>query len=425
MNLIKFDCIYCENIKKVIKKVRVIYLCLVLIIYSTVKMITEKEQKLIIKYFTESASFSEMDELEFWLREPDNEKKFNNYVKINYLINYNLKNFDANKTKRSLDKLIQKEKEIVRIGKIKRIMKYAAILIVAITSSYFFLVKSDKNLVINNNEQIVNTKIEPGTNKAILTLGDGSEVNLEKGALIQTQNAKSDGAEIIYEPKKSKTQKLEYNSLTVPRGGQYYVELSDGTKVWMNSESKLKYPVNFIKGRARKVELVYGEAYFDVSPSTNHDGSEFKVYNNKQEICVLGTEFNIKAYKDESNIYTTLVEGKVVVKYEDIKQELKPSQQSNIDIKGNVLMLSTVDVYNEISWKEGVFSFEKKPFKEVMNVLSRWFDMEVVFENKEIEDILFDGVLGKEQNIDDILAIVQDFGIISNYKIINKKVVLK
>ena len=148
--------------------------------------------------------------------------------------------------------------------------------------------------------------------------------------------------------------------------------LSDGTKVWLNSESQLKYPVAFNDGETRQVELVYGEAYFDVSPSTAHKGARFKVFNQSQEVEVLGTEFNIKAYKDETNIYTTLVEGKVAISAAGKNQILKPNQQSNLNLETGSIEITTVDVYNETTWIDGIFSFENKPLKEILKVLSRW-----------------------------------------------------
>src|SRR5690606_40703343 len=123
---------------------------------------------------------------------------------------------------------------------------------------------------------------------------------LEKGDSIQTHNAISNGEEIIYNNNTSR--QLVYNYLTIPRGGQFQLTLSDGTRVWLNSETQIKYPVSFTDGESRQVELVYGEAYFEVSHSTEHKGSDFIVYNQNQEVQVLGTEFNIKAYKDDSNI---------------------------------------------------------------------------------------------------------------------------
>jgi ferric-dicitrate binding protein FerR (iron transport regulator) len=278
-----------------------------------------------------------------------------------------------------------------------------------------------------NRTDILAPAIEIGTDKATLTLEDGSIVILEKGSTYQAKNATSNGEEIVYEDRRPKTEdrSIAYNYLTIPRGGQFLITLSDGTKVWLNSESQLKYPVAFVEGKTRQVELLYGEAYFEVSPSTAHNGATFKVFNKAQEIEVLGTEFNIKAYKDENNIYTTLVEGKVTVKYESKTQDLIPNQQSNYNLKNNTFSIAVVDTFNETSWKEGVFSFDGKSLKEIMTVLSRWYDVEVEFQNKAIESEEFIGVLGKNQNLENILLSIKNFGVIKDYQIKNRKVILK
>ncbi|WP_396187505.1 FecR family protein, partial [Flavobacterium sp.] len=199
----------------------------------------------------------------------------------------------------------------------------------------------------------------------------------------------------------------------------------DGTKVWLNSETQLKYPVAFTDGATRQIELVYGEAYFEVSPSTKHKGAKFKVLNQSQEVQVLGTQFNIKAYRDETNVYTTLVEGKVAVSNSKINKILKPSEKSNLNLLEKTIAISKVDVYNEISWKDGVFSFRKKPLGEIMKVLSRWYDIEVQFENQDSKNARFNGVLGKEQKIEDILKRIKKFKVIKDYEIKNKKVIIK
>ncbi len=301
--------------------------------------------------------------------------------------------------------------------------KYAVassiLLIVALT----VFLNNENNLSQFIESIIVNNRIETGTDKAILTLESGEEVTLIKGTSFQTQNAASNGEAIIYNKTASKD--ITYNTLTIPRGGQFQVTLSDGTEVWLNSESQIKYPVAFKDGNTRRVELVYGEAYFDVSPSTVHQGSKFKVFNNAQEVEVIGTEFNIKAYKDEANIYTTLVEGKVAVTYENKNQNLLPNQQSNLNLNTNDFIIAEIDVYNEISWKDGVFSFERKPLKEIMKVLSRWYDMEVIFNDKSLEGVRFFGVLGKDQNIKEILETIKKFKIIEEYEIKNKTIILK
>jgi hypothetical protein len=296
----------------------------------------------------------------------------------------------------------------------------AAVIIGVLASTFIF-----KDEIFNSQPTvpaIVDT-IEAGTNKATLTLENGQEVPLIKGTSYQTQNASSNGEAIIYTNNTSR--QLVYNYLTIPRGGQFQLTLSDGTKVWLNSETQLKYPVSFTDGESRQVELVYGEAYFDVSPSSDHQGADFKVYHHNQEVQVLGTEFNIKAYKDETNIYTTLVEGKVAVKYEGKSQNLKPNQQSNYNVLNNALSVVEVDVYNETSWREGVFSFDGKSLKEIMTVLSRWYDVDVQFNNTAIQSEEFVGVLGKNQNLDSILSNIKNFGVIKDYQISNRKVILE
>ncbi|MEY2867773.1 MAG: hypothetical protein RIR01_173 [Bacteroidota bacterium] len=147
--------------------------------------------------------------------------------------------------------------------------------------------------------------------------------------------------------------------------------------------------------------------------------------SNKQQVDVIGTEFNIKAYKDEENNYTTLVEGKVDVNIENRKQRLVPNQQLNLNIKTSSSFVKNVDVYNEISWKEGVFSFENITLRDMMKVLSRWYDFNVTFKNKAIENEIFDGVLRKNQSLDEILRSIKNFKIIKNYEIKNKEVILE
>ncbi|WP_308991289.1 FecR domain-containing protein [Mariniflexile litorale] len=321
-----------------------------------------------------------------------------------------------------LDKI--KSKIIIPVKKTYWRYAAAAAVVGILATSYFFKddlpTNSEKEKVVK-----LNNLIEKGTDKAILTLDDGSNITLEKGNTFQTNTINSNGTKLVYNSSKKTSSEIKYNYLTIPRGGQFYLKLSDGTQVWLNSESQLKYPVAFIDGGNREVELVYGEAYFNVSPSSKHKGAKFKVLNKNQEVEVIGTEFNIKAYKDETNTYTTLVEGKVALNYDGKKQNLLPSQQSNLNTNTNDLALEMVDVYNVVSWKDGVFSFENKSLKEIMKVLSRWYDMEVVFENKAIENIEFNGILDKNQDIKEILSIIKNFKAINKYVIEKKTVILK
>ena len=317
----------------------------------------------------------------------------------------------------------------------RSLLKYAAAILIFVSVGYFFL---NKDQTVNlNTPIIVNNNIEVGTNKAILTLDDGTDVALEKGQDYIADNLTSNGEEIVYQPtgqagnnvannqQPTTKNQIAYNYLTIPRGGQYLVKLSDGTQVWLNSESQIKYPISFPEGETREVELVYGEAYFDVSPSTEHNGSKFKVLTGAQEVEVLGTEFNIKAYMDETNIYTTLAEGKVALNVDGKKEYLLPNQQLVLDVITKDYNIDIVNVYYETSWKDGVFSFDNKPLKDIMKVLSKWYDIKVVFEDKALENVKFFGVLGKEQRIESILQSIQNVGYIKTFSIKENIVVLK
>ena len=280
------------------------------------------------------------------------------------------------------------------------------------TSSY----ENEGVLSQNKSTQIV-------AEKSILTLNNGTEISLDTIQNYEGETLSISGKEIIYKTIKSNAKDVPYNYLTISRGEQFSLKLSDGTQVWLNSETKLKYPVSFINGEDRKVELVFGEAYFDVSPSTEHNGSRFKVFNQFQEVEVLGTEFNIKAYKDESKIFTTLVEGKVSIDVNGKKQNLIPSEQSVLNIRNSDININKVNVYNEMSWKEGVFVFKDKTLYEIMKVISRWYDIDFVFEDKEVGNTTFNGKLLKSQTLEEILNFIKLNNI--EFEIIDKMIIFK
>ena len=232
----------------------------------------------------------------------------------------------------------------------------------------------------------------------------------KKDKKITTNKAKSNGKEIVYFKKnktKESTKKLSYNYLTIPRGGEFFVQLADGTKVWLNSESQLKYPTEFNAGEPREIELVYGEAYFEVSPSSHHNGDEFNVITKNQIINVLGTHFNIKAYSEDKTIATTLVEGKVLVSVNGNKKTLKPNQQSKTEKGSNTIKIEEVDVSQEVAWVKRMFSFNEVSLEEMMKVLSRWYSVEVVFESHKKKGYLFTGVLERTNSIQNILKLIE------------------
>ncbi|MCX7550058.1 FecR family protein [Xanthomarina sp. F2636L] len=389
-------------------------------------MISPNQEKLIIKFLTNQATALELDCLEKWLEDSNNKELFKTFVKINYAVEYNVRQYDSNKVKTALLDVINQDKKVIKLNKSKQFLKYAAAAIVVgiLATGYFF-----KDTFYDNKEEFqsiqIASPIEIGSNKAVLTLEDGKEVALEKTKVYETKNLSSDGETLIYQAAEENLTEITYNYLTIPRGGQFFITLSDGTKVWLNSESKIKYPVSFQEKKPRNVELVYGEAYFDVSPSEVHNGASFIVSSKGQEIEVLGTEFNVKAYQDETITYTTLVEGKIALETNDNKEILKPSQQAIIVEGENGIDIKTVEVYGEISWKDGIFSFKGKSLKHLMKVLSRWYDVEVVFENKELENMTFKGVLSKQQSIEEILSAIKSASVINSFEIKDKTVFIK
>lgn len=389
-------------------------------------MTTPKIERLIVKYLTKSATADDLDILHEWIEHPENRSVFKDYVQTHYAINHHMNQPDSEKALERLLSTIRKEKSVVYKLKKHSVFKYAAaaVLVIALASTYFLKDIWSSNPTESPAPQMVNTPIAPGIDKATLTLGDGTLVTLEKGTTYQTQNANSNGEEIIYNNTSSRT--LVYNYLTIPRGGQFQMTLSDGTKVWLNSETQLKYPVSFTDGESRQVELVYGEAYFEVSPSTKHKGAHFEVLNSNQTVEVLGTKFNIKAYKDETTVYTTLVEGKVAVITATQNKLLAPNQQASTHTANDgSIMIKDIKAANEIAWIHGDFIFEGKSLQDIMKVLSRWYDVDATFENEALANVKFNGQLSKHQNLEKLLELIKNTNTINDYEIQNKTLILK
>ena len=266
-------------------------------------------------------------------------------------------------------------------------------------------------------------------NKAILTLDDGKEILLSKDHKIENALFKSEDKSIAY--KKANTKQSEeiatqpeiiYNYLTTKKGGEFSLTLADGTKVWLNSESKLKYPVSFIKGQPRTVELIYGEAYFEVSSSKKNSGDGFNVLNSLQRVSVLGTHFNVKAYPEDHLITTSLIEGKVLVENnEKIKMYLEPNEEITLNVLTLEMQKNEVNAKEKISWVNGYFSFDNTSLLEITKTLSRCYDVDISFENEKIKDLRFNGVLSKKQDIKFVLdAIINTTDI--TYEIENRKI---
>ncbi len=249
--------------------------------------------------------------------------------------------------------------------------------------------------------------ILPGDDRAILHLEDGRVLDLD--SLV------GDSAEDSYLSKDSagmmtfKTDDLPASQketgqriLSTPRGGQFAVVLADGTKVWLNAESSITFPTQFDKD-TRSVEIT-GEAYFEVAKK---QGQPFIVRTRQQTIRVLGTHFNVNAYSDQNIVKTSLLEGRVAVSAGGQEVELRPGQMCLWNEKHGGLGIDNIpDLGSLLAWKEGMFSFDNSNIREIMQTLSRWYDIEVAFEKGDYSDCVFGGMVPKKENIDQVLRIL-------------------
>lgn len=290
---------------------------------------------------------------------------------------------------------------------------------------YFQFFKPEINpnptLTVHNAQSIV-----PGSNKAVLILADGSEHDLSSGdkSIIAADGTeiKNTGNKLEYISSNSQPAEMKYNTLKIPRGGEYFLILSDSTKVWLNSETTLRFPVQFAAG-VRAVEL-NGEAYFEVS---KNEKVPFIVTSGNQQVKVLGTQFNISSYVDNQSVYTTLVEGKVEVSLTtnpDSKLVLRPNEQSCFSKEEANILKRTVDVAQYIAWKDGRFVFQDQMLEDIMKTLSKWYDVQVVFANEDVKKLRFTGNLERYADFSNILGKIERTNEVE-FEITNKLITIK
>jgi transmembrane sensor len=302
----------------------------------------------------------------------------------------------------------------------KKIASVAAVFIVIASTAIYFLSSPDsKKQGIVKTKAVLNKNIVlPGGNKAMLTLANGLRIILgdaQDGILAKQANIdirKVTGGKIIYNASTflKPDAPVLYNTITTPRGGQYQVTLSDGTKVWLNAASSLKFPAAF-SNNERVVELT-GEAYFEVAKLTSpfvagREGGRipFKVITTNQTVEVLGTHFNINAYADEATIKTTLLEGsiKVVRSKTNNSQFLKPGQQATVGAK---IQISDVDASQAVAWKNGYFIFSHEDIGSIMRQVSRWYDINIQYEDNVTQEG-FIGTISKFKDVAQVLDMLQ------------------
>ncbi len=263
--------------------------------------------------------------------------------------------------------------------------KAAAILIALIAGTYIYFNSTNRSQIAATSVKANKITIVPGGNNAVLLLADGSQIilnNTSDGQVASqsgVQVIKTKSGELLYRFAGNATAKgATINTVSTPRGGQYHLILVDGTQVWLNASSSVKFPTAFV-GNERRVEVT-GEVYFEVAKNKT---KPFIVHTDQSDIRVLGTHFNVNTYADEEYQRTTLLEGSVEIKRGDKKALLKPGQQASLNAKSDGIKVNEIEDLSEvIAWKNGYFQFEKSDLPSVMRQVSRWYDAEVIYNGK-------------------------------------------
>ena len=301
-----------------------------------------------------------------------------------------------------------------------RVAAAAVIIVVLSVGGYFIFNDHPIKPIAKTETQQLKKDLPPGGNKAILTLANGTQIILDSagnGALTQQGNTKIiklDNGQLSYNSLNEKPGKVLYNTISTPRGGQYQVVLADGSKVWLNAASSLRFPTSFT-GKEREIALT-GEGYFEVA---HNAAKPFKVAVNGIEVQVLGTHFNINAYDDEATIKTTLLEGSVKVGKGSASKMIRPGEQAQIENHGNShlaggqtlnpkIIVQLVDVDAVVAWKNGRFIFQGNNIQSVMRQLARWYNMDVNYQGN-VTDEEFVGVINRSryENISQILEMLE------------------
>lgn len=363
--------------------------------------------KLVSRKLESNISKEEEKEFTIWLNASLKHRHFFNKAKINDTTDPGIgleEDLLELKKEELLFKICNKSRRTISFTKI---LKYAVIITIPLLLTIGFLWVSSNN---TNDTILSDNNILPGESKAVLILNDGTKINIDSLPKVLVEkdgsNIQAKEDKLVYAS--ADVQELIYNELIIPQGAEYKLQLSDGTKVWLNSASKLRYPVSF-DNEKREVYLE-GEAYFEVEKDKKRP---FRVFCNDVEVKVYGTSFNVNSHNIDK-IQTVLVEGSVGIRVgKNIEKKLKPNQLAEYSINTKEISISNVDVSKYIAWRYGEFVFEEETIKDIMDRLALWYDVEVFYQNKELENIHFTGSMKRYDNIENLLRFIEQTGNIS------------
>ncbi|TSD67345.1 DUF4974 domain-containing protein [Inquilinus sp. KBS0705] len=371
-------------------------------------------------YYNKTATPQERDELFKIIAAGESDKQLSNLIRDAWeSLHIDAPLFDAQKTDELLNNILKAESAPININRNNtlflwlKISAAAAVLVFLGFGAYHFL---------GDGEQPVQKKIAkakpvlhdalPGGDKAILTLANGQTItlnNAKNGTLAKQGGAvvsKTADGQLVYNIAGMADAAMPtINTIATPRGGQYQVVLPDGTRVWLNAASTLKFPTRFT-GSLRQVEIT-GEAYFEV---TKNAAMPFRVKTSRAQIEVLGTHFNVMDYSDESLMKTTLLEGSVNITTGNATNRLKPGEQAQVNATGNTKVVTDVDVDDEVAWKNGIFQFRDAGIDVILRQASRWYDVDVVYKG-QIPKREFTGRIARNVKASELLNMLKYTGV--------------
>jgi transmembrane sensor len=318
------------------------------------------------------------------------------------------------------DQLQETEPVIRPLRSWLRVAAAASVILCLSVGGYFILHKQDGPQLSAHNTK---NDIRPAGSKAVLKLPGGKDILLSgiKNSTLTQQQAVIHIAngELIYQNKNAvNSQSIVYDTLVTPRGGHFQLTLSDGSKVWLNAASAIRYPETFA-GNERTIELIKGEAYFEV---VHNDQQPFKVITHNQVVEDIGTHFNVSAYDDETDVETTLLEGSVSVSKSGRRVVLKPGQQSSVASGDKAIVIKDADMDKAVAWKNNYFVFNGERIESIMRQISRWYDVDVSYEG-DMNGKEFVGSVSRSQNVLEVLRKLEKTGTI-HFRVEGRKIIV-
>ena len=386
-------------------------------LYTNMPDYPSRIKYLLSRYVDKSCTREELEELFTYIGKGDHQEVLEHFAEENYQADATVPDLDYEDIYAQI--LAPAPVVRARIFSFRRVAAAAVVLLLA-GSGYWFLNRKAPEKTIAAVQEAPHADIAPGVNKAVLTLADGSTVTLDSaGSQVISQGhttIRKQNGQLLYAAQ-ADGNAVHYNKLTTPRGGQFKLVLPDGTKVWLNSASTLRYPTTFT-GTQRTVELE-GQGYFEV---VKNAAQPFRVMVGNMEVQVLGTDFDVMAYPDETTVNTTLLAGSVQVKEGPALQLLQPGQQAVLDNQRHAIAVKNADLKKVTAWKNGLFVFNNMALPAILREVARWYDVDIVYAARPSEE-LYGGGIGRTLNLSGVLDLLEGSGY-NHFRIEGRKVIV-